>query len=117
MQSDSSNEAISLTQNAARRVHDFLDREGGAGLRVGVRRTGCSGWAYVVELAVEAAENDHVFRDQGVSIFVDRDALPMLAGTTVDYVQEGLNSTFAFRNPNVTDECGCGESFTVTNTG
>lgn len=111
-----SNEQISLTDSAAIRVQAFLEREGGAGLRVGVRRTGCSGWAYVVELAGKAGDGDQVFHDHGVPIFVDRDALPMLAGTTVDYVQHGLNSTFEFHNPNVTDECGCGESFTIAAT-
>ncbi|MDT8439623.1 MAG: iron-sulfur cluster assembly accessory protein [Wenzhouxiangellaceae bacterium] len=106
---------IALTEAAATRVREFIERDGGEGLRVGVRRTGCSGWAYVVELAPQAGAGDEVFHDHGLSIFVDRDALPMLAGTTVDYVQHGLNATFEFDNPNVTDECGCGESFTISN--
>jgi len=104
---------ISLTESAARRVESFLSHEGGAGLRLGVRRTGCSGWAYVVDLADDVLESDEIFEDRGIRILVDRDALPLLAGTQIDFVQHGLNSTFEFSNPNVTDECGCGESFAV----
>lgn len=107
------NQEISLTDAAARRVEAFLQREGGAGLRLGVRRTGCSGWAYVVDLAGEIRESDEVFEDHGIRILVDRESLPMLSGTRVDFVQQGLNHAFEFHNPNVTDECGCGESFTV----
>ena len=104
---------ISLTDAAARRVETFIRQEGGVGLRLGVRRTGCSGWAYVVDLADEVRESDDVFEDRGIRILVDREALPLLAGTQVDFVRHGLNSTFEFSNPNVTDECGCGESFAV----
>lgn len=107
------NDKISLTESAARRIAAYLEREGGAGLRLGVRRTGCSGWAYVVDLASEARDSDEVFEDRGIRIMVDRDALPLLAGTCVDFVQQGLNYAFEFHNPNVTDECGCGESFAV----
>lgn len=108
-----SNDKISLTESAARRVAAYLEREGGAGLRLGVRRTGCSGWAYVVDLAGEPRDSDAIFEDHGIRIMVDRESLPLLAGTRVDYVQQGLNHTFQFQNPNVTDECGCGESFAV----
>jgi len=108
-----SNTAISLTESAAGRVAAFLERDGGVGLRVGVRRTGCSGWAYVVELADEVRDSDAVFDDRGIRIVVDREALPFLAGTRIDFAREGVNQSFEFDNPNVTDECGCGESFTV----
>ena len=111
------NQSISLTAAAAGRVRTFLDRDGGVGLRVGVRKTGCSGWAYVVALAEQVTEQDEVFECQGVKIVVERDALPMLAGSTIDYVSQGLNQSFEFRNPNVTDECGCGESFAVASSG
>mgnify|MGYP006287821893 CR=1 FL=1 len=111
------NPSITLTDAAARRVTGYLQREGGAGLRLGVRRTGCSGWAYVVELADAIGDDDEVFEDRGVRIVVDRDSLPMLAGSRVDFVQQGLNHTFEFENPNVTDECGCGESFAVASAG
>jgi iron-sulfur cluster assembly protein len=105
--------SISLTDAAARRVESFLAQEGGAGLRLGVRRTGCSGWAYVVDLAEDVGENDEIFEDHGIRILVDHGALPLVAGTRIDFVQQGLNAAFEFSNPNVTDECGCGESFAV----
>lgn len=112
-----SNAQIRLSDAAAERVRAFMDHDGGVGLRLGVRKTGCSGWAYEVGLAREIGPDDHVFEDQGVKILVDPDAMPLVAGTAIDFVQEGLNRTFQFDNPNVTDECGCGESFTVTPAG
>jgi iron-sulfur cluster assembly protein len=105
--------AISLTPTASERVRSFLDRDGGLGLRLGVRKTGCSGWAYVVELAKAIDEDDVVFEQDDVKVVVDHDSLAFLDGSTIDFVSEGLVSTFRFENPNVTDECGCGESFTV----
>ncbi|NBB92814.1 MAG: iron-sulfur cluster assembly accessory protein [Gammaproteobacteria bacterium] len=104
---------VRLTDAAVGRVREFLDRDGGAGLRIDVRRTGCSGWAYDVELASEIGDSDHVFEQDGLKVLVSDKAMPMVAGTTVDFVQEGLVREFRFRNPNVTGECGCGESFTV----
>jgi len=105
--------AISLTPAATKRVRSFLDRDGGMALRLGVRKTGCSGWAYVVELANEIDVDDVVFEQDDVKVVVDHDSLAFLDGSTIDFVSEGLVSTFRFDNPNVTDECGCGESFTV----
>ena len=106
--------AITLTPSAAERVKHHLHQQGGAvGLRLGVKKTGCSGFAYVVDYARESSANDVVFEDQGVKVVVDRESLPMLDGTQVDYVRKGLNESFQFHNPNVKDECGCGESFTV----
>jgi iron-sulfur cluster assembly protein len=104
---------VFLTPAAADRVHDFMRREGGIGLRVDVRRTGCSGWAYDVGIARAIEDGDHEFEDQGVKVVVSDKALGMVAGTTVDFVHQGLVREFRFRNPNVTGECGCGESFTV----
>lgn len=104
---------IRLTESAVARVREFLERDGGEGLRIDVRRTGCSGWAYDVELAHEIEEGDHVFEQDGLKILVSDKAMPMVAGTTVDFTHEGLVREFRFRNPNVTGECGCGESFTV----
>lgn len=106
--------AIRLTDSAATRVQSYLEkRGGGVGLRLGVKKTGCSGFAYVVDYADQAAEDDVVFEDRGVKVVVSRENLPILDGTEVDFVREGLNESFKFRNPNVKDECGCGESFTV----
>jgi iron-sulfur cluster assembly protein len=105
--------AISLTESAAQRVRNFLDRDGGIALRLGVRKTGCSGWAYTVDLADEIGANDAVFEQGDVKVIVDHDSLAYLDGSTIDFVSEGLGSTFRFENPNVTEECGCGESFTI----
>ena len=104
---------IRLTQAAAERVREFMTRDGGIGLRLAVKRTGCSGWAYDVGLAQEVGPDDRVFEDQGVQVVVDEKALAMVAGTRIDFAQEGLVREFRFTNPNVTGECGCGESFTV----
>jgi iron-sulfur cluster assembly protein len=106
--------AISLTESAANRVKSFLAARGhGVGLRLAVRRTGCSGFAYVINYADEAQADDQVFEDRGVKVFVDPGSLQMLDGTVVDFVKQGLNEAFRFRNPNVKGECGCGESFSV----
>ena len=106
--------AISLTQPAADRVRHYLRERGtGIGLRVGVKKTGCNGFAYVVNYADGVDEADVVFEDQGVKIVVDRKSLALIDGTEVDFVKEGLNEAFRFRNPNTSGECGCGESFSV----
>jgi iron-sulfur cluster assembly protein len=106
--------AISLTESAANRVKSFLATRGaGIGLRLGVRKTGCSGFAYVVNYAEAPEPGDAVFEDHGVRVFVDSASLTLLDGTIVDFVKQGLNEAFRFRNPNVKGECGCGESFSV----
>jgi len=106
--------AISLTPAAAERVRNFLQARGsGVGLRLGVRKTGCSGFAYVINYADESRADDQVFEDHGVTVFVDPASLAYIDGTEVDFVKQGLNEAFKFRNPNVTGECGCGESFNV----
>jgi len=106
--------SISLTESAAARVRSFLAARGhGQGLRLGVRRTGCSGFAYVVNYADEVQPDDVVFEDRGVKVFVDPSSLKLIDGTVVDFVKQGLNEAFRFRNPNVKGECGCGESFSV----
>ena len=106
--------AISLTNNAATRVKTYLESRGkGIGLRLGITKTGCSGYSYVVNYADELDDADIVFEDKGVKVVVDADALPLVDGTEVDFVKNGLNEAFSFRNPNIAGECGCGESFTV----
>jgi iron-sulfur cluster assembly protein len=106
--------SISLTSAAADRVRSFIGRRGhGVGLRLSVKKTGCSGFAYVVNYADEIRADDVVFEDQGVKVIVDRASLGYIDGTEVDFVKQGLNEAFRFRNPNVKGECGCGESFTV----
>jgi len=106
--------AISLTKPAAERVRSYLDaRGGGIGLRVGVRETGCNGYAYVINYADEVTDTDVVFEERGVKVVVDQESLKLIDGTEVDFVKEGLNEAFCFRNPNITGECGCGESFSI----
>jgi len=105
---------ILLTPAAAARVrHHLASRGSGLGLRLGVKTTGCSGFAYVIDYAEAVGPEDLVYESEGVRVFVDRANLGFLAGTTVDFVREGLNESFRFQNPNVKAECGCGESFTV----
>jgi iron-sulfur cluster assembly protein len=106
--------AISLTDSAANRVRTYLDKRGaGIGLRLGVTRTGCSGYSYVINYADRIDDTDVVFEDKGVTVIVDPEALPLIDGTEVDFVKNGLNEAFSFRNPNISGECGCGESFNV----
>ncbi len=106
--------AISLTAAAADRVRSHLDkRQASLGLRLGVTKTGCSGYSYVINYAEKIGETDVVFEDKGITVVVDPEALELIDGTEVDFVKNGLNEAFSFRNPNVTGECGCGESFNV----
>ena len=106
--------SVTLTERAASHVKRFLaETGGGAGLRLAVRPTGCSGYMYVVKPAEDVGEDDHVFESNGVRIVVDRESLGLLKGTELDFTREGLNEGFKFRNPRVKDECGCGESFNV----
>ncbi|MFY8352113.1 iron-sulfur cluster assembly protein IscA [Pseudoalteromonas sp. SSM20] len=106
--------AITLTDAAADRVRSFLTNRGkGIGLRVGVKTTGCSGLAYVLEFVDELADGDETFEYNGVTIIVDGKSLVYIDGTELDFVKEGLNEGFKFNNPNQNGECGCGESFTV----
>ena len=106
--------AISLTESAAERVSTYLSARGeGIGLRLGVTKTGCSGYSYVINYADAIEGEDIVFEDRGVTIVVDPEALKLIDGTEVDFVKHGLNEAFRFKNPNVTGECGCGESFNI----
>ncbi|MFT6372400.1 MAG: iron-sulfur cluster assembly protein [Cocleimonas sp.] len=106
--------AIQLTDEAAQRVQTFLTNRGkGIGLRLGVKTTGCSGMAYVIEFVDVLDDSDTVFETNGVKVVVDPKSLIFLDGTQVDFSKEGLNEGFQFINPNAKDACGCGESFTV----
>jgi len=106
--------AISLTTSAAERVRSYLASRGrGVGLRVGVQKTGCNGWAYVLDYADSIDAGDVVFENGDVKVIVDPDSLALIDGTEVDFVKDGLNEMFRFSNPNVKGECGCGESFNV----
>jgi iron-sulfur cluster assembly protein len=106
--------SITMTAAAADHVRRFLANRGkGVGLRLGIRTSGCSGMAYMLEFADELQSDDQVFEDQGVKVVVDPKSLLYLDGTELDYTKEGLNEGFKFNNPNVKDTCGCGESFNV----
>ncbi len=106
--------AVSLTEAAAAHVSQFLANRGaGTGVRLGVKTSGCSGMAYVLEFVDELAEDDKVFESCGVNVIVDEKSLLYIDGTELDFVKEGLNEGFVFNNPNVSGECGCGESFSV----
>ncbi|MDC8011728.1 HesB/IscA family protein [Tahibacter soli] len=105
---------ISLTPAARQRMQDFLARDAAAvAVRFGVKRTGCSGYSYTVDLAESIDGDDRVFDQDGVRIVIDAKSLPLVDGTAIDFVKSGLNAAFVFENPNMTGECGCGESFTV----
>ena len=106
--------AITLTAAAAERVSSFLANRGkGLGVRLGVKTSGCSGMAYVIEFVDEANEDDTVFEDHGVKVIIDKKSLIYLDGTELDFGKEGLNEGFKFNNPNARNQCGCGESFTI----
>ena len=106
--------SVSLTEAAARHVTRYLAKRGrGVGVRLGVKTTGCSGLAYVLEFVDELADEDQVFENHGVKVIIDPKSLVYLDGTELDFVKEGLNEGFKFNNPNVRGECGCGESFNV----
>ncbi|MDD2864825.1 MAG: iron-sulfur cluster assembly accessory protein [Methylococcales bacterium] len=106
--------SISVTESAAQQIQRQLTKRGsGLGLRLGVKKSGCSGYAYVLDYVDEVAANDQVFENFDVKIIVNNDDLSLLNGIEIDYKKEGLNAAFKFNNPNVKGMCGCGESFAV----
>ncbi|NNJ71597.1 MAG: iron-sulfur cluster assembly protein IscA [Enterobacterales bacterium] len=106
--------AIKMSDAATERVKHFLSNRGsGIGVRLGVTTTGCSGLAYLIEFVDDVNADDRVFENDGFSVIVDQKSLVYLDGTEVDFIREGLNEGFEFKNPNQKGECGCGESFTV----
>jgi iron-sulfur cluster assembly protein len=105
---------IQVTEAAARKIKQNLTRRGsGVGIRIGIRTTGCSGLAYVLEYVDRVNDEDTVFTSQDVSVIVDAKSLPILGNLDVDYVRQGLNEGFEFTNPSEKDRCGCGESFRI----
>lgn len=106
--------AITVTETAAEHIKSQLQQRGkGAGIRVGVKTTGCSGLAYVLEFVDQQKPEDQIFSNHGVQVFVDPKSLLYIDGTQMDFTKEGVNEGFKFTNPNVKGECGCGESFTI----
>lgn len=105
---------ILLTEVAANKIKLQLKKRGkGLGIRIGVKTTGCSGLAYVLEYADNIFEGDHIFESNGVHVYVDNKSMAYITGLEMDWVRNGLNEGFEFRNPNERDRCGCGESFRV----
>jgi iron-sulfur cluster assembly protein len=104
---------ITLTIPALNKINSQLQRRGGIGIRVGVRTTGCSGLAYILEYADELGNGDDTVLFDGFAIIVNKKDQPYLTGMEIDYVREGLNEGFRFNNPNEKDRCGCGESFRI----
>ena len=106
--------SLQLSPAAAARIQTQIARRGkGLGLRVGVKKSGCSGWAYTMDYADEIRDGDEVYDSNGAKLVVNAEHLPMLDGLTLDWQKQGLNESFKFVNPNVKAECGCGESFAV----
>ena len=106
--------AITVTEKAARQIQKhLLSRGSGIGLRLAVKTSGCSGLAYTLEFVDEPQSEDLIFEHFGVSILVDPKSMAYIDGTELDFVREGLNEGFKFNNPNVKNQCGCGESFNV----
>ena len=106
--------AVTLAPAALERIRGYLQAAPAVlGLRFGVKKTGCSGWGYLADMAKDERPGDTVFEHEGVRIYVDAESLAFVDGTEIDFVKQGLNEQFVFRNPNATAECGCGESFTT----
>lgn len=106
--------SVSVTPKAATQIRKALaKRGGGVGLRVAIKTSGCSGYAYALEFADAPSDDDLSFESEGVQVLVDAKSLPLIDGTQLDWVREGLNEGFKFNNPNASAECGCGESFAI----
>ena len=106
--------SITLTESAARQINTYVEKRGeGIGVRLGVKRTGCSGFAYVVDVTDHITTDDVLVENRGVMIVVNKEHEPLLEGTEIDFVRQRLSNGFRFRNPNSSGECGCGESFSV----
>jgi iron-sulfur cluster assembly protein len=106
--------AIQLTETAAKQIRDsIVAKRGGVGLRLGIKKVGCSGFAYTFDVAREVAAGDHLFEAHDAKLVVDAVALPIVDGSTLDFVRDGFKQIFRVDNPNVKNQCGCGESFSV----
>lgn len=106
--------SVTLTEKAARQIAKQLEKRGkGLGLRLGIKKAGCSGFAYVIDYADELAQNDRIFEQHGVKVIIKSEELDYLEGIEIDYTREGINEAFRFSNPRAKGTCGCGESFTV----
>lgn len=110
-----SRQVVTVTPAALQHLRRQLDSSAGKAVRISVKKSGCTGFMYVLDMVEQAGENDlHCRLDEQIELFIERDSLPVLAGTQIDLVREGINSQIRFINPNVKDQCGCGESFSVS---
>ena len=106
--------SITITESAANQIRTQIDKRGtGLGLRLGVKESGCTGFAYVLDYADELKEGDSAFEQSGVKVIINDQDMQFLQGIELDYRREGINAAFKFSNPNIKDSCGCGESFSV----
>ena len=106
--------ALYVTETAAARIKIFLAKKPEAkGFKVTLKKTGCSGWGYEVDLPSELLEDDVIFEDKGIPLIAEKQSLDLIEGTTIDFEQQGINHIFVYKNPKATGECGCGESFTT----
>ncbi len=106
--------SLHLTDTAAKRIQTFIDKDEQAiGFKINIKKTGCSGWGYEVELPHKLEANDVVYEDHGIKLIASQETLKVIDGTTIDYQQQGINHIFVYNNPKATGECGCGESFTT----
>ena len=110
-----SNQAIKLSDNAAKRIKFIMSKaeKSAIGVRVGVKSGGCAGMSYIMEYAKEIKPNEEIIVDKGVKVLIDPNAIMFLLGTEMDYKEEKFSSQFVFKNPNETERCGCGESFKI----
>lgn len=105
---------ITLTENAAKHIQQQLAKhENGIAFRIGIKKSGCSGFAYIFDYADRLNSDDQSFESNNIIIVVDRASLPYIDGSHIDFTKEGLNSTFKFINPNIDNTCGCGDSFSI----
>jgi iron-sulfur cluster assembly protein len=105
---------LHVTQKAADRIKKFIEKDDTAiGFKVNIKKTGCSGWGYEVELPKVLEANDVVYEEKGVKLIASQETLDVIDGTTIDFEQQGINHVFVYKNPKATGECGCGESFTT----
>jgi iron-sulfur cluster assembly protein len=105
--------SVRVTESAARQIRDVAGRMGGIGVRLGIKQVGCSGLTYTYDVAKEVREGDLVVQDHDATLVVDKDAVPIVEGSELDYIREGFKQLFTVKNPNVKSTCGCGESFNV----
>ena len=106
--------SLYVTEKAAVRIQKFIDKDPLAkGFKVSIKKTGCSGWGYEVEIPHEILADDIICEDKGIKLIANKETLEIIKGTTIDYEQQGINHVFVYKNPNATGECGCGESFTT----